>query len=540
MPTVFYNQNADELSDVSFKAISGQIGIDKAEGIVECFVSAIGNKDSVGDIVVPGAFSGSLKRRKPRVVWGHDWNKPIGKVLEIYEVPKTDPRLPEKMRMAGVGGLYAKVQFNLNTELGREAFANISFYGMDQEWSIGYKTLTADYDPARQANVLKEVELYEVSPVLHGANQLTGTISVKQDSIEPQEKGWQWVDDEDEKEAQMSTLGQAVNAALGKPVDILDVSDNMVVFQTEDNMTWRASVSVEDGNYVIGKPKKVRKVPMYVDDVEEPAAQAPQEAPAAGAGAEGAAPPPPPDMAVKESVGEPEGIREDDDDSGSWATPDTALAWAKTLGCVGYHSHGGGFMPCATHDEFMAAMKKFNDNANINSQNNYLAGVDVEEAKNACSCSDEKGHGYYKGYKDDDKNDDHLKDPMATLLMTYNNLIPVPGAGKVRAEMLKLVSMLEDFMTSVRETPTVTPQMMGKDNLSGFVVEVKCDADDSDTIAGVLESSPVHLVKSADSVDIYFVDEFSREEIMEKVALALAKVDCAFDINVRDEVDTFN
>jgi hypothetical protein len=33
-----------------------------------------------------------------------------------------------------------------------------------------------------QANILYEVELYEVSPVLHGANQLTGTISVKNDS----------------------------------------------------------------------------------------------------------------------------------------------------------------------------------------------------------------------------------------------------------------------------------------------------------------------------------------------------------------------
>ena len=51
-------------NDVAFKAISGQIGGDKARGIVECFVSAIGNKDSVGDVVMPGAFNSSLKRRK--------------------------------------------------------------------------------------------------------------------------------------------------------------------------------------------------------------------------------------------------------------------------------------------------------------------------------------------------------------------------------------------------------------------------------------------------------------------------------------------
>ena len=98
-----------------YKALQGQFNIDEALGVVECFVAGIGNKDSVGDIIVPGAFNESLKRRKPRVVWGHNWNEPIGKVLEMYEVPASDPRLPPKMRAAGIGGLYAKVQFNLKS-----------------------------------------------------------------------------------------------------------------------------------------------------------------------------------------------------------------------------------------------------------------------------------------------------------------------------------------------------------------------------------------------------------------------------------------
>lgn len=164
------------------KAMNGQLTIDEAEGIVEAFVAGIGNKDSVGDIVLPGAFDASLKRRKPRVVWGHNWNEPIGKVLEIYEVGPDDRRLPAKMRDARIGGLFARVQFNLKSERGREAFANILFFGAEQEWSIGYKTITAAYDNTRQANLLREVELYEVSPVLHGANQLTGTISIKSDN----------------------------------------------------------------------------------------------------------------------------------------------------------------------------------------------------------------------------------------------------------------------------------------------------------------------------------------------------------------------
>lgn len=117
-----------------FKSVAGPITIDEKLGIVECFAAAIGNKDSVGDIIIPGAFDASLKRRRPRVVWGHDWNHPIGKVLDIYEVKPGDPRLPMKMKVAGVGGLYARVQFNLKSEKGREAFHNILFFDLDQEW----------------------------------------------------------------------------------------------------------------------------------------------------------------------------------------------------------------------------------------------------------------------------------------------------------------------------------------------------------------------------------------------------------------------
>ena len=119
-------------SDILFKALDGQINIDSAQGIVECFVAAIGNKDSVGDVIVSGAFTESLKRRKPRVVWGHNCNDPIGKVLEIYEVPANYPRIPMKMKIAGVGGLYARVQFNLATEKGREGFASVAFFGQEQ------------------------------------------------------------------------------------------------------------------------------------------------------------------------------------------------------------------------------------------------------------------------------------------------------------------------------------------------------------------------------------------------------------------------
>jgi HK97 family phage prohead protease len=152
---------------VEYKAISGQVNIDEAKGIVECFVSGIGNKDSVGDIVLPGAFTESLKRRKPRVVWGHDWNHPIGKVLEIYEVPASDPRLPAKMRQAGIGGLFARVQFNLKSEKGREAFANVAFYGIDQEWCVDTETeILTDRGWLKYDEVTTDDRAYVLDPEL--------------------------------------------------------------------------------------------------------------------------------------------------------------------------------------------------------------------------------------------------------------------------------------------------------------------------------------------------------------------------------------
>ena len=254
-----------EASEIRFKARAGQINIDQAKGIVECFVAAIGNKDSVGDIIIPGAFDGSLKRRKPRVVWGHNWNEPIGKVLDIYEVAPKDRRLPQKMFDAGVGGLFAKVQFNMNSERGKEAFANVAFFGEEQEWSIGYKTIEADYDPTNQANVLKEVELYEVSPVLHGANQLTGTLSVKDNDdcgTDGELCAVKNVFDMEEPNAEVvadiaEVLEKAVNTVFDETVALWDFDDTRAVV-TKNDQAWVINYKYDEDNseYLFSKPKQ--------------------------------------------------------------------------------------------------------------------------------------------------------------------------------------------------------------------------------------------------------------------------------------------
>jgi HK97 family phage prohead protease len=291
--------------NIEFKAIPGQFNIDEAQGMVECFVAGIGNKDSVGDVLISGAFTKSLTRRKPRVVWGHNWNDPIGKVLEIYEVAPGDRRLPSKMLTAGIGGLYAKVQFNLGSEKGREAFANVAFFGQEQEWSIGYKTLDSIFDPNIQANILKEVELYEVSPVLHGANQLTGTISVKSDDstiIDDSKGGMLMLQGNrgpmvgkptgmmphryqkptpnileankpgvgDERKNQLE-IELAVRA--GAPVKVRLAEENTVIFDrmTPDGAptTYRVAYHYTGREFMFGKPEKVSVQTVYMPSSEE-------------------------------------------------------------------------------------------------------------------------------------------------------------------------------------------------------------------------------------------------------------------------------
>jgi hypothetical protein len=154
-------------STLDYKAISATLNVDEAQGVIECFAAAIGNKDSVGDIILPGAFTASLKRRNPRVVWGHNWNEPIGKVLEIYEVAPNDPRLPPKMKAAGVGGLYAKTQFNLKSERGRQAFLDVQFFGADQEWCVDPATeILTQRGWLRYDEVTTDDEAYVLDPEL--------------------------------------------------------------------------------------------------------------------------------------------------------------------------------------------------------------------------------------------------------------------------------------------------------------------------------------------------------------------------------------
>lgn len=162
---------------------------DPKTGKVTAIVGVTGIVDHVADLIEPGAYKDTLAKRRPKVCWAHDWEKPVGKVLRIEEWLPGDPRFAEvgatlqgKAWPAEAGALVAEMQFNMKSERGRETFAAVEFYSESNEceWSIGWQTIPGKTLRRKDGvRVCKSVELFEMSPVLFGAAPLTRTLEVK-------------------------------------------------------------------------------------------------------------------------------------------------------------------------------------------------------------------------------------------------------------------------------------------------------------------------------------------------------------------------
>lgn len=123
-----------------------------ADGTFAGYASLFGVRDACGDIVAPGAFAASLRRRGAagvRMLWQHRADEPIGVWTEIAE----DAR-----------GLKARGRLDLSVARAREALSLIRARALDG-LSIGFRTLSAANDPKTGARRLLEVDLIEISIV---------------------------------------------------------------------------------------------------------------------------------------------------------------------------------------------------------------------------------------------------------------------------------------------------------------------------------------------------------------------------------------
>jgi 2'-5' RNA ligase len=156
------------------------------EGIVTAIVSVTGTEDSVRDIVHPGAFAATLRRRRPKFCWMHDWKRPLGSVLSIVELKPGDKRLPKRTPdgrpwPAAAGALIATMKFNLKTQDGRDFYEHCKLWAATGEaaFSIGYKVLDGQSSKRGDVRIIYGLELYECSLVLHGAHDMALALEVK-------------------------------------------------------------------------------------------------------------------------------------------------------------------------------------------------------------------------------------------------------------------------------------------------------------------------------------------------------------------------
>ena len=140
------------------------------KGSVEAVFSVYNNQDSDGDVVLPGAVKSGFKDNQVPMVFAHKWDQPIGKGT-ITE---------------GEESAVFKGSFFMETEAGKEAYNLVKSMGDLQQWSFGFRVndsemgkLQKDGEDEADVRFLKDLTVYEVSPVLVGANQETYTLAIK-------------------------------------------------------------------------------------------------------------------------------------------------------------------------------------------------------------------------------------------------------------------------------------------------------------------------------------------------------------------------
>jgi len=136
------------------------------DGTFEGYASVFGVVDQGYDVVERGAFVKSLARRKPKMLWQHEMDKPIG----VWDEVREDER-----------GLYVKGRLLTDVAKGREALALLKAGALDS-MSIGYRTVEATIEQGdRMIRKLLEVDLFEISivtfPMLPDA-KVTGVKSI--------------------------------------------------------------------------------------------------------------------------------------------------------------------------------------------------------------------------------------------------------------------------------------------------------------------------------------------------------------------------
>lgn len=138
------------------------------DGIFCGYASVFGRVDHHNEIVARGAFTRTLTAwqkagRMPAMLWMHDTTQPIGLWLQLQEDPN---------------GLAVEGKLALRTRRGAEAYELLKL-GALTGLSIGYRVVKSRIDSAKNARILSELDLFEISLVTFPANEAARIIAVK-------------------------------------------------------------------------------------------------------------------------------------------------------------------------------------------------------------------------------------------------------------------------------------------------------------------------------------------------------------------------
>lgn len=147
---------------------------DAPQGVAELVVSAYGNVDNEGDIVLKGASKKQINGEYGPNPKGHlDHNPSM-----TAAVAKTEKMWEED------DGLHIQARYNLEKQAGRDAFSDLLFYGDDMEFSVGYWVKSEAIPTKAQLEagakrVISEWQIDEWSHVSLGMNSDTRLVGAK-------------------------------------------------------------------------------------------------------------------------------------------------------------------------------------------------------------------------------------------------------------------------------------------------------------------------------------------------------------------------
>lgn len=172
MPTAITTRRYKSCA-VKIKAAGPDDGLQP--GQFRALVAVFGNIDSVGDVIIPGAFTDTLAEWKASgnpipVLWAHDWANPDSHIGVVDDAEQTDD---------GLEVLATVLDMDTNARAA-QVYKLLKGRRVTQ-FSFAYDIVDGGFETTdgQDAYALRKLTLIEVGPCLLGANQSTDLLDVK-------------------------------------------------------------------------------------------------------------------------------------------------------------------------------------------------------------------------------------------------------------------------------------------------------------------------------------------------------------------------